>query len=145
MSPTEVVPLTEAIEARLDAVISPHRAVMIVDDEKVIADTLGAIFRHNGYTVVTAYDAFTALDLAAVAKPDLLISDVMMPRMNGIELAIAMQKLVPACKILLFSGQATTIDLLTYARAMGHDFTTLSKPVHPTEMLRRASEFLQLQ
>ena len=62
--------------------------------------------------------------------------------MSGIDLAIALTKLIPACKVLLFSGQAATIDLLAKAREDGHEFTTLTKPVHPTDMLRRISECL---
>jgi len=143
MSPIAIVPLREAMQAKVDSTNPSLPIVLIVDDEKIIADTLGAIFRTNGYTALTAYDARTALDLAEAAPPALMISDVMMPRMNGIELAITMRELFPACKILLFSGQATTVDLLASARDMGYDFTTLSKPVHPTEMLRRASECLQ--
>ena len=62
--------------------------------------------------------------------------------MSGIDLAITVTQTIPTCKILLFSGQAATIDLLERARTMGHDFTTLTKPVHPTDMLRRISECL---
>jgi CheY-like chemotaxis protein len=138
-----VVPLAEAMKVAVGNMAVHQPVVMIVDDEKIIADTLSAIFRQNGYSVLTAYDGRTALELAAGTPPDLVITDVMMPQMNGIDLAIALESLLPACKILLFSGQATTMDLLASARTMGHDFTTISKPVHPTEMLRRASETLR--
>jgi DNA-binding response OmpR family regulator len=143
MSPSEVVPLTEALHATIiDADRLP--VVLIVDDEKIIADTLTAIFNRSGYTALTAYDAKSALAIAALSPPELLITDVMMPGMNGIDLAIAIEALLPDCRIMLFSGQASTVDLLARARTMGHDFTTLSKPVHPTELLKRASETLQL-
>jgi len=143
MSPTEIVSLKEALEnAKLDAAPRTH-VVMIVDDEKIIADTLTAIFRQNHYTVLTAYNGADALELAKVIPPDLVITDVMMPKMNGIELAITLEALLPGCRILLFSGQATTVDLLAAARTMGHDFTTLSKPVHPTEMLKHVAQTLR--
>ena len=61
--------------------------------------------------------------------PDLLISDVIMPEMTGIEVAIRFRKAQPQCKILLFSGQASTSDLLEKARAEGYDFELLTKPV----------------
>jgi DNA-binding response OmpR family regulator len=142
MSPNDIVPLSEALQAK---VIVPDRlpVVLIVDDERIIADTLTAIFNRNGYAALTAYDAKSALEIAALIPPELLITDVMMPGMNGIDLAIAIEALLPDCRILLFSGQASTVDLLSRARTMGHDFTTLSKPVHPTELLKRASETLQ--
>lgn len=67
-----------------------------------------------------------------------------MPGMTGVDLAITMKKSIPSCKVLLFSGQAATIDLLEKARHEGHDFTTLTKPVHPTDMLRRIHECLTI-
>lgn len=142
MSPSEIVPLAEAMQA--SRANHPRRPViMIVDDEKIIADTLTAIFNNSGFTALTAYDAKSALDLAATVPPELLITDVMMPGMNGIDLAITIEALYPDCKILLFSGQASTTDLLARARTLGHDFTTLSKPVHPTELLKHASDSLR--
>ncbi|HXB62207.1 MAG TPA: response regulator [Acidobacteriaceae bacterium] len=144
MSPNDIVPLAEAIQAKLDATDSPSPVILIVDDEKIIADTLAAIFNRSGYAAFAAYDAESALELAALVSPQLLITDVVMPVMNGIDLAIRMESLLPDCRILLFSGQASTVDLLASARAMGHNFTTLSKPVHPTELLKRVSETLQI-
>ena len=116
--------------------------VLVVDDERVIADTLSIILSQSGFATLTAYDGASGLELAEQRKPDLLISDVMMPGMTGIELAITIKETIPGCKILLFSGQAATVDLLDKARAAGYDFTTLTKPVHPTDMLRRISECL---
>jgi CheY-like chemotaxis protein len=66
----------------------------------------------------------------------------MLPGMSGIELAITMRRIFPDCKVLLFSGQAATSDLLTSARRSGHEFTLLNKPVYPTDLLRRVSESL---
>jgi CheY-like chemotaxis protein len=127
-----------------DATSSSPRlpVVLVVDDERVIADTLSIILGKSGFTTMTAYDGTEALKLAGGVSPDLLISDVVMPGMSGIDLAISLTKLIPACKVLLFSGQAATIDLLAKARGNGHEFTTLTKPVHPTDMLRRISECL---
>ena len=65
--------------------------------------------------------------------------------MTGVELAITIAQTIPTCKILLFSGQAATVDLLEKAREAGHTFTTLTKPVHPTDMLKRISECLAVQ
>ncbi|MGB9257180.1 MAG: response regulator, partial [Candidatus Korobacteraceae bacterium] len=70
-------------------------------------------------------------------QPDLVISDVIMPDMNGIEAAISIRGFLPSCKILLFSGQAATADLLENARAQGHEFEILAKPVHPSDLLAK--------
>ena len=140
-----VVPLDEV--AKEDVVVLPVKdapVILIVDDEKVIADTLSTILSYDGFLTMTAYDGIRALELASIVPPDLLISDVKMPGMTGIELAITMTQSIPECKILLFSGQASTVDLLEDARNAGYDFNTLTKPVHPTDMLRRISECLQI-
>jgi CheY-like chemotaxis protein len=71
--------------------------------------------------------------------PHISTTDVVMPGMNGVELAIHFRKLRPGCKILLFSGQAATADLLVNAREAGHDFDLVLKPVHPTDLLAKLS------
>jgi DNA-binding NtrC family response regulator len=139
----EVVPLGEV--AKEDAVVLPGKrqpVVLVVDDERVIADTLSIILSKSGFSIMTAYDGMSAMKLALSDPPDLLISDVVMPEMTGIELAIALTRSIPECKVLLFSGQAATVDLLQEARHGGYNFTTLTKPVHPTDMLRRISDCL---
>ena len=123
---------------------SRSSVVLVVDDERVIADTLSIILKKSGYDVLTAYDGKTALELARAVPPSLLITDVVMPGMTGIELAILMVGVFSECKVLLFSGQAATVDLLKKARDMGHDFAILSKPVYPTDMLRRVSECFEV-
>jgi CheY-like chemotaxis protein len=149
MSPklkVEVVPVGEVPQE--DTVVSLNRSqplVLVVDDERVIADTLSMILSRSGFSTLTAYDGANALGLARNRRPDLLISDVMMPGMTGIELAITVTETIPGCKVLLFSGQAATVDLLEQARHAGHNFTTLTKPVHPTDMLKRISECLGTQ
>jgi CheY-like chemotaxis protein len=142
----EVVSMEEV--SKEDAVALPKKSkpvVLVVDDERVIADTLSTILSRSGFSTMTAYDGVSAIQLATTCPPDLLISDVMMPGMTGIELAITVTQAIPGCKILLFSGQAATVDLLEKARHAGHNFTTLAKPVHPTDMLRRISECLGTQ
>ena len=115
-----------------------------MDDEKVIADTLSVILSNSGFDTIAAYDGPSALALALKITPDLIISDVVMPGMSGIDLAITLADALPWCKVLLFSGQAATVDLLEEARHLGHNFTTLTKPIHPTDMLKRVSECLSV-
>jgi CheY-like chemotaxis protein len=138
----DVIPLAQVPTEDVMVVSASQHVVLVVDDEKVIADTLSIILKQSGFSTITAYDGPTALQLATDLNPDLLITDVMMPGMTGIELAITLTQLIPQCKILLFSGQAATVDLLESARHEGYDFITLTKPVHPTDMLKRISECL---
>jgi DNA-binding NtrC family response regulator len=117
--------------------------ILVVDDEHMIADTLTIILSQRGYSAIAAYDAASAMELASRMPPDLLISDVAMPGMSGVDLAIFMVQHHPDCEILLFSGQASTVDLVASARAAGHVFTTLGKPLHPLAMLRKVAEKLE--
>lgn len=111
--------------------------VLVVDDEHVIADTLAKILDLNGYDASAVYTGTAAVESARKLRPDLVISDVIMPDMNGIEAAISIRGFLPSCKILLFSGQAATADLLENARAHGHEFEILAKPVHPADLLAK--------
>lgn len=121
-----------------------HRpVVLVVDDESVIADTLAEILSRSGYHGVAEYDGDSALETALLTPPAMLITDVVLPGMTGIELAISVRRIFPECKIILFSGQASTADLLASARANGHHFTLLNKPLHPQDLLRRVSEGLK--
>ena len=136
----QVVPLAEIPK---DRVLSKTRpVVLVVDDEHVIADTLAAILSCSGYTALTAYDGVSALETASVIPPQMLITDVYMPGMSGINLAIAIRKAIPDCKVMLFSGQASTVDLLSASRNAGYDFAALAKPIHPTELLAHVSKCL---
>jgi CheY-like chemotaxis protein len=113
------------------------RRVLVVDDEQVIADTLSIILNKAGFDASPVYTGTAAVESARTMQPDLIISDVIMPDMNGIEAAIQIRAFLPNCKILLFSGQAATADLLESARAKGHEFEILAKPVHPQDLLAK--------
>ena len=113
------------------------RRVIVADDEHVIADTLAYILNKAGFEATAVYTGVEAVKVAQDIKPDLLITDVVMPEMNGIEAAIHIRGLLPACKVLLFSGQAATADLLEEARGRGYQFEILSKPVHPQDLIAK--------
>jgi DNA-binding response OmpR family regulator len=113
------------------------RKILIADDEHIIADTLAMILNYSGFEARAVYSGEKALEVALTFQPDMLISDVVMLGMNGIEAAIKMCEMFPNCKVLLFSGQATTADLLEKARADGYAFDILAKPVHPRDLVAR--------
>jgi len=111
--------------------------VLVADDERVIADTLAMILNQSGFHARVAYTGEKALELAAEFQPEMLISDVIMAGLNGIDAAIKIREILPNIKILLFSGQAATADLLEKARAQGYEFEILAKPVHPQDLLAK--------
>ena len=114
-----------------------HPKVLVVDDEQVIADTLAMILNQSGFDARAVYSGEKALELASTFAPDMLITDVIMADLNGIDTAIRIRSLLPQIKILLFSGQAATADLLEKARAQGYEFEILAKPVHPQDLLSK--------
>jgi FixJ family two-component response regulator len=118
--------------------------VFVVDDETVIANTLGVILRQQGFEAHSFSLPLEALSAAREMAPDLLISDVVMPLLSGIELAIQLREVCPDCTVLLFSGQAATVSMLEAARASGHDFEVLSKPVHPADLLKKIRSVIEV-
>jgi CheY-like chemotaxis protein len=125
------------LEAEAVERVNPKRKILVVDDEKLIADTLVQILNMMGYHAVSVYNGAEAIERAATSSFDMLISDVVMPGMNGIDSAIEICRLLPACKVLLISGNSRTADMLQNAQSKGHLFDVLAKPVHPQEILER--------
>jgi len=111
--------------------------VLVADDEQVIANTLAIILNQAGFEARAVFSGEKAVESLDSFQPDMLISDVIMTGMTGIEAAIITRNKLPKCKILLFSGQAATADLLEKARTQGHEFEILAKPVHPTDLLAK--------
>lgn len=117
--------------------VPDKQRVLVVDDERIIADTLQIILSRQGFEVAVAYDGKTAIETARQLSPDIFLCDVMMPNMTGLETAMQIRAIIPGCRVLLFSGQASTLDLIQDARLRGHEFELLLKPIHPDELLDR--------
>ena len=85
--------------------------VLVVDDERVIADTLAMILNQSGFEARAVYSGEKAVELAASFAPDMLITDVIMADLNGIDAAIMIRALLPSIKIPACSGCAAIADL----------------------------------
>jgi DNA-binding NtrC family response regulator len=118
--------------------LGKQKRVLIVDDERIITDTLVTIFSQEGYESKGVYSAEQALLAMEDWRPALAIIDVLLPAMNGIDLAIRIKSQWPECYLSLFSGQAATGDLLDAATRKGHNFNVVAKPVHPSALLAMA-------
>jgi DNA-binding NtrC family response regulator len=101
----------------------------------MIATTLVAILGHAGFAAEAFVNPLEALRAAETRCPEIMISDVVMPQLNGIDLGIQFKAMYPACRVLLFSGQAETSDLVRSAEKKGHSFALLSKPIHPKDLI----------
>lgn len=114
----------------------PRQKVLVVDDERVIADTLSFILNRNGYNATAVYSGEEAIQVADDFKPDVLICDVIMPGLNGIETAIHICHQRRKCRVVLISGHILAAELLDKAEIEGYTFEIVAKPVYPAEILQ---------
>jgi DNA-binding response OmpR family regulator len=117
--------------------MNPKPRVLIADDEKVIADTLALILNQGGFDARAVYTCCKALEVAQAFQPDMLVSDVLMADLNGVDAAIQMRALLPDVRVFLLSGQTATADMVAASQAGNFGFEILVKPVHPQELIRR--------
>ena len=92
--------------------------VLIADDEHVISDTLAAILNQGGFEARAVYSCAKAVEIAPSFRPDLLVFDVLMAEMSGIEAAIRIKALLPEVHVFLLSGQTATHELLAREKAL---------------------------
>jgi DNA-binding NtrC family response regulator len=126
------------IEERTDA-LSRHRRILIVDREENIGDTLKDIFGREGYEVVAARSTEEGLTIAGTWQPDLVLTEIVMGSINGLDFAKRIVADHPQCLIILFSGQVAR-QLVDEALALGFDF--FDKPVSPTVLIESVSDLL---
>jgi len=110
-----------------------HARVLVVDDEVVIGDTLATILRMHGFDASTAYSGEAALHRAERFNPDIVLSDIRMGQMDGVEAARRVRVMQPECRVVLLSGapvEPTLWDVIDR-----HGFEYLSKPIHPVRLV----------
>ena len=128
--PNVLVPDSESENER------PAPRILVVDDETLIADTIVQILNRNGFIAEAAYSGSEAIEMAKTYCPELVLSDVLMPHVDGVEAAIAIREHCPDTRVVLFSGQAATVEILARARDRGYNFELLPKPIHPTQLIK---------
>ncbi len=115
--------------------------VLVVDDDPVILRLLRVNFEMEGYVVVTATDGEEGLATAGSARPDVVVSDVMMPRLDGLGLAAALKAdpHLARIPIILLSAKAQNADI-DAGLEIADDYVT--KPFDPLELLDRVAALL---
>ena len=116
--------------------------MLVVDDDPVIVRLLEVNFEMEGFEVVTAVDGMDGVERARAAQPDIIVSDVMMPKLNGIELCVAC-KADPATghiPIILLSAKAQVSDIRAGLDAGADDYVT--KPFEPLDLIDRVNKLL---
>ncbi len=113
-----------------------NQRVLIVDDEQMIADTLAQILNASGFEARAVFSGELAVPAAEEFRPEILLTDVIMRGVSGIDVGISISKMLPECRVILFSGQASTADLLDKAKTQGYRFEIIAKPIHPRDLLK---------
>jgi CheY-like chemotaxis protein len=111
--------------------------VLVVDDERLVAQTVAAILNANGFEALEAFSGEEALETARRVHPDIVLSDVLMPRMSGVDLGMRLRQELPETRVVLFSGQAATTELMRKAHDAGYAFELVPKPIHPEELVAK--------
>lgn len=109
--------------------------VLIADDEALIASTLALVLEAHGYRTVVAHTGEEAVERAMASTPAVVICDIIMPGMSGIDAVLEIRANCPGCRIILISGDTRSAELLEQANALGHAFEVLAKPFHPARLL----------
>jgi DNA-binding response OmpR family regulator len=118
------------------------KTILIADDEPTVANTVRMILDSAGYRTMVAHDGQEAARLIREAGPDAVLLDVILPRIDGVEVAIQACRIAPNCKVVLFSGRPDAADLLAGAHARGYSFEILPKPTRPQELLEKIRDLL---
>jgi CheY-like chemotaxis protein len=119
-----------------------HR-ILVVDDERLVADTLGLIFRKHGFEAKVAYSADAALHCARTFSPDLLLCDITMPNRSGLELMADFNREFPNCRVLVLTGYySNLVRVREQSGKLRRPSRVLTKPCNPIELLREAGQML---
>jgi DNA-binding NtrC family response regulator len=109
--------------------------IFVVDDQREIAKMLMVVLQMNLFNAIAYTDPRDALEAAIAFPTDYIISDIVMPGMNGIELAIRVRSELPTCKVLLFPGHADESQLIDKAKTSEDHFNLVEKQIHPTKLV----------
>jgi DNA-binding response OmpR family regulator len=123
-------------------VVAPRRTVLVVDDDPVIVRLLEVNFEMEGFTVRMASDGQEGLDVARAEHPDVVVSDVMMPKLSGLELVSGLKADASTASIpvILLSAKAQASDIRAGMAAGADDYVT--KPFEPLELVDRVLKLL---
>jgi DNA-binding response OmpR family regulator len=114
--------------------------LLVVDDERSLVDLLRRYLEAEGFTVLTAYDGPSALDQIRTAQPDLVVLDVMLPGLDGIEVCRQLRRFSDAY-VLMLTSKSQEIDKVVGLSVGADDY--LTKPFSPRELVARVKAMLR--
>lgn len=118
------------------------KTILIVDDEEYIVTSLEYVMKSAGFDVVVAYDGDEAIDKVTSTVPDLLITDIMMPKLNGFDLCekIRANPLWTSIRIIILTAKGRDSEREKGLSLGADDYMT--KPFSTRELLKRVKELL---
>ncbi len=116
--------------------------ILVVDDDEMVLASVGDILQLQGYNVHTASNGRQGLEQFEAVKPDLIISDIIMPEMEGIEFVRELSRLNPDIPLIVMSGDPLGREFLRAARLLGA-VDTLLKPFTGEQLLEKVRKFTQ--
>jgi CheY-like chemotaxis protein len=120
----------------------PGPTVLVVDDDPVILDLLAVNFELEGYTVLRASDGEEALAVTRLHRPDVVVTDIMMPKRSGLEVVAELKgdPATAAIPVVLVSAKALASDVRAGREAGADDYVT--KPFDPDDLLKRVDRLV---
>jgi len=109
--------------------------VLVVDDEPALSDLVSMVLRYEGWRVSTAHDGATAIQMAGTERPDVVVLDIMLPDMSGLDVLAELHRIRPELPVLLLTAKDTVEDRIAGLTAGGDDYVT--KPFNVEEMVLR--------
>lgn len=132
-------PGTDASDVFAPWPITRTAKVLVVDDERRLTDSTVGILRLHGYSAQGAYSGHAGIEAARAFRPNVVVMDVLMPDMNGVEAAREIRADMPGLVVALISGQNFAFDLVRQAER--ESFHLLLKPVEPAKLLDKLAEW----
>src|ERR1043165_1024174 len=112
------------------------RSVLVVDDNREFLEAVTRVLRNAGYAVEAARDSRTVMEMIAKRPPQVVITDIMMPDRDGVEVITEIKRKTRGIRVLAMSGRKYlgALDLLEMAKTLGAD-AALHKPFEGDELL----------
>jgi DNA-binding NtrC family response regulator len=107
--------------------------VLVIDDEALIADTLTEILSLHGYDATPLYSGESAIEWIENSRPDIVLSDIVMRQVDGVQAAVRIRELHPECRVILFSASALSSANRRKISSLGFEY--LQRPLHPKDLL----------
>jgi len=119
--------------------MADKKKILIVDDEKFVTDTLEGFFRRKGYEIFKAEDGHTSLSVITNEKPDLVLLDIKLPNVDGIEILKLLRQYYSKVKVIVMT--AYSVEYKKIAESIGYD-EFFVKPILVDELLVKVEELL---